>query len=146
MSKREPEFYLIDIFVASNKIFRYVKEIANADKLRWNELVWDGVIRELEIVGEATNNLLKFNLVDKKYRIIVDFRNIIVHGYFGIDEEEVWAIIKDNLPMFLKELKELVKNKNIDVNEVINYAIIENKKLDDVVSFLNNLQEELSNN
>lgn len=144
MSNIEPEFYLIDIFVASNKIFRYVKEIANADKLRWNELVWDGVIRELEIVGEATNNLLKFNLVDKKHRIIVDFRNIIVHGYFGIDEEEVWAIIKDNLPMFLKELKELVKNKNIDVSEVIKYAILENKKLDDVVDFLNSLNDELA--
>ena len=86
MSSRNHSLYIVDIFVAMDKIHRYTNKFDNAQDLLNSELEWDATIRELEILGEATNYLLKSNHIDKKYRRIVDFRNQIIHGYFGIDE------------------------------------------------------------
>lgn len=59
------------------------------------------VEREFEIIGEALSRLNKLNsdieISDK--RRIIDFRNLLIHGYDGIDDVQVWAVIKNNLPM-----------------------------------------------
>ncbi len=92
---RDIDFYIVDIFIANNKINRYTKNFENAEELFWSELEWDATIRELEIVGEATNKLIKYGfLSNDEYRKIVDFRNIIAHGYFGINKEEVWEVVR----------------------------------------------------
>jgi uncharacterized protein with HEPN domain len=94
MSKRKIEFYILDILIAIDKIKRYTKKISNGTELLNDELSWDATIRELEIIGEATKILLNESfLEDKKYRRIVDFRNQINHGYFGIDEDIVWDVM-----------------------------------------------------
>ena len=96
MYKRDESFYLLDIFIAHNKISRYIAKFDNAQDLLWSELEWDATMRELEIIGEATNTLIKLNIIDnKKFRKIVDFRNLLIHGYFGIDENEVWEVLQD---------------------------------------------------
>ena len=96
MSKRDISLYIVDIFIAINKIQRYTQKFSNAQDFKWSELQWDATIRELEIIGEATNNLIKSQILENnKYRKIVDFRNVIIHGYFGIDEDEVWSVVQD---------------------------------------------------
>ncbi len=66
---------------------------------------WDATIRQFEIIGEATGKLLKLGVVSgNDLRFIVDFRNKIVHEYFGIDEEIVFDIIKRGLPRYLDYL------------------------------------------
>ena len=40
---------------------------------------------------------------------INDFRNILAHNYFGIDAEEVWQIIQNDLPLLKTQIKELIK-------------------------------------
>jgi len=57
-------------------------------------------MRELQIIGEATKHLLQAQLIDDTYRIVVDFRNVIVHEYFGIDADEIWDILQNELPTF----------------------------------------------
>lgn len=88
MSKRDPSLYLLDIFIAHNKIERYTD-------------------RELEIIGEATNKLINAGVVSDKNRRIVDFRNEIAHGYFGINAEIVFDVCKNKLPQYINELKHL---------------------------------------
>ena len=69
MSKRDISLYIIDVFIACNKIQRYTKNFSNADDFKWSELEWDATIRELEIIGEATNALIKSEVLEnKKYR------------------------------------------------------------------------------
>ena len=119
---RDYRFYLVDIFIAYDKIKRYTQKFNNANDLLYSELEWDATIREFEIIGEATNFLLQNNFLDSKHRIIVDFRNKIIHGYFGIDEVIVWDVIQNFLPEFMNELQNTIKKKQIDLTDVIESA------------------------
>lgn len=144
MSKRDVEFYFIDIFIAIYKIELYTSKFTNSEDLLHSMLEWDATIRELEIIGEATNSLIKLEaLENKKYRKIVDFRNIIIHGYFGIDEDEVWSVVTDKLVFFHDELKDIIIEKNLFVNDAISCAKYENIKNQKLVDFLDKLKLKL---
>jgi uncharacterized protein with HEPN domain len=116
MSKREPELYLLDILIAYDKILRYTNKFNTGDDLLHSEMEWDATIRELEIIGEATKNLIEENIIGSENRRIVNFRNQIAHGYFGIDADIVLDIIQNKLPIFTKSLKELSLNLEIAIN------------------------------
>ena len=144
MSKRDVEFYFIDIFIAIYKIELYTSRFTNGEDLLHSMLEWDATIRELEIVGEATNSLIKLDVLEnKKYRKIVDFRNAIIHGYFGIDEDEVWSVVTDKLTPFCEELKSIIIEKDIFVNDAIIFAKEENLKNNKLIKYLDKLMIEL---
>jgi len=141
---RDYRLYLIDILIADDKIKRYITNFNNANDLLYSELEWDGVIREFEIIGEATNYLIKSEILNKDYRIIVDFRNKIIHGYFGIDEVIVWDVIKNYLPKFILHIKTFIKEDKINLKDIIIQTkkdYFYNKK---VIEFLDNLEYELN--
>ena len=142
MSKREVEFYIVDIFIACNKIQRYSEKFSSAQEFLHSELEWDAVIRELEIIGEATNQLLKTDTLSKEYRVIVDFRNQINHAYFGIDENVVWEVIQSYLIKFTDELKDVVKTNFIDIREAIEFAKIDNSFSKKTILFLDSFKNE----
>jgi len=142
MSKREVEFYIVDIFIAIDKIDRYTQNILSAEQLLHSELEWDATIRELEIIGEATNSLLKADFLDNSYRVVVDFRNQINHGYFGINENIVWDVIKSYLIEFKEEFIVMIKNKNIVLDEAIACAKEDNKFSKKTIKLLNALHVE----
>jgi len=144
MFKRDVSFYIIDIFIAIDKIDRYTKSFNNAQELLYSELEWDGALRELEIIGEATNYLLKENCLNNDYRRIVDFRNQIIHGYFGIDENIVFEVIKDKLPKYYQDLIKLAKSYP-NISKVIESAKKENIKNQTVLEFLNKLEKNIVN-
>lgn len=143
MSKREIEFYIVDIFIAIDKIKRYSKRFANAQDLLHSDLEWDAIMRELEIVGEATNNLLKSDVLDKEHRIIVDFRNQINHGYFAIDENIVWEVINSYILEFRLELMKIIKDNTINLDDAIECAKEDNNFSKKTLFFLNNFDKEL---
>ena len=116
---RDVTFYIVDIFIAIDKLKRYSKAYNNAIDLLYNEIVWDACIRELEIVGEATKHLLDSGILDKNYRRIVDFRNQISHGYFGINEEIVFDVIKNKIPQYEDDLLNIIKIKELNLQDTI---------------------------
>ena len=71
-----------------------------------------GVERELMIIGEALNQALRSapTLAEKitRSREIINFRNIIVHGYSTIENETVWGILQNDLPRLYKEVQTLL--------------------------------------
>lgn len=139
MSERSVTLYIIDILIAIDKINRYTKSINNAADLLHSEIKWDAVLRELQIIGNAVDKVLKYNLLPKSFRRIVDFRNQIVHGYFGIDKEIVWEVVTEKLSSFKNALFNSVKTNNIDLTEAIESAVKENSFNKNVVEFLKNL-------
>ncbi|MCF7859108.1 MAG: DUF86 domain-containing protein [Candidatus Cloacimonetes bacterium] len=143
MFNRDIGFYFVDIFIAFNKIARYTFRFGDLESFYHSELEWDAKIRELELLGEATKTLLNLNVINNKYIRIVDFRNQISHEYFGIDKEIIWDIVKNKLPEYIDELKEIVKDKNINLAEAIISAIEEKKFNKTVVQFLDKLRKEL---
>ena len=88
MPKRLPEFFIVDMLMSIDVISRYMAKIEDAFEFVENEVVFIIVTRELEILGEATNNFLKDKgigqLAKPTWRQVVDFRNIIqAHGGFA---------------------------------------------------------------
>jgi len=108
MSKRVIELFAIDVLVAMDKIARYHNEHTDAQDFYHDEKSFDATMRELQIIGEATKHLIASEKLTKEYRIIVDFRNLIVHEYFGIDAEEIWDILHHELPTFKTTILELL--------------------------------------
>jgi uncharacterized protein with HEPN domain len=98
MKKRD--VYLKDIQESINKIEMYTHGI-DYDSFCFNEMMFDAVIRNLEVMGEAARNApdeIKTKYPDIPWRQMIGLRNILIHEYFGIDNTIVWQIIKTNLP------------------------------------------------
>jgi uncharacterized protein with HEPN domain len=109
MSKRDPLILLEDIMLGIQKIGRYTSEMDHEAFLR-DELVIDGVARNLEIIGEAARQLPEeFNRVNTQisWTQIAGLRNRIVHDYFGLDLEIIWQIIQHDLPELEKQVRAL---------------------------------------
>ena len=105
--RREYKAYLRDILEAIDKIERYTENM-NFEDFSDNELIQDGVIRNLEIIGEAVKNLpddIKKDYSEVEWRKIAGLRDILIHAYFGVDLEVIWDIVKNKVP----ELKEMVR-------------------------------------
>ena len=107
MSNRIEEIFLFDIYVSILKIQNTAKKFINAQDLKYDYMAWDSVIRDFEIIGEATNILIKKEILSNELRAVVNLRNILIHHYFGIDAEEIWNIIFNDL----LELKEVIESK-----------------------------------
>ena len=100
MSKRSSRLYVQDIRESIDAIFQYVLGLTFtdfcADRMRYS-----AVIREFEIIGEAVVKLsphLTKQFPDVQWQDIKDFRNLLIHEYFGVDLEIVWKVIRDDLP------------------------------------------------
>ena len=144
MFKREGELFLFDIFIAIEKIKDIVKDYTKADDLVFSYRDWDSVIREFEIIGEAMKNCIELNIFeeDKNKRKVIDFRNILIHKYFGIDPEAVLNIAKENISwlekIIIDRINKIEKNKK---NEIIQLLIEENYYLPFIVKKLKQLNE-----
>jgi len=110
MSKRTPKLLLEDIIESAEKILQYTKGISFEEFSKDNKTV-DAVIRNFEIIGEASN-LLPDEIKDKYSEIdwhrIRGFRNRIVHDYFGVDLQIIWKIIFDQIPGLITEISKII--------------------------------------
>jgi uncharacterized protein with HEPN domain len=114
MPKRDLEFFIIDMLVAINTIQRKTKSIETSESLLQNEDAWLSTTRSLEIIGEAMKTVLDCKQLNQEYinpewRDVVDFRNIIIHEYFGLNIELIFDIIKNSINSLEEELILLLK-------------------------------------
>jgi len=70
-------------------------------------------IKQIEIIGEAANHISKrtkelYNEIN--WRRIIALRNILVHKYFGVDENIIWTIITKDLIEFEKQIDKVLKD------------------------------------
>jgi uncharacterized protein with HEPN domain len=99
--------YLQHILDAIDRIEQYVQGLDRAtfDK---TQLVQDGVIRQLMVIGEAVK-LLSDDLRAKHTNIpwssMARMRDRLIHHYFGIDIETVWLTVQDDLPVLKTEIE-----------------------------------------
>lgn len=117
--KREFILYLEDMLQSMERINEYLGDL-DFRKFKINYLVVDAIIRNFEIIGEASKNIP--NDIQKKYpkipwRKMVGLRNLIAHEYFGIDYEMIWEIAKNNLPQNRNDLKIMIEKEKAQGNE-----------------------------
>jgi len=112
MSKRDLKLLLEDMLESALKIKRYTVNI-DFDSFLKDDKTMDAVVRNFEIIGEAANRLppdYRLTNPELEWKRIRGFRNRIVHDYFGIDYEIVWAIIENDLNNLIEQLDFLVKD------------------------------------
>ncbi len=143
MSRRDVSLYVVDILMAVNKLRRYTANFSNAIDFLHSELEWDATIRELQLIGDAINILIKEGVLDQRYRRIVDFRNQIVHAYFGIDAEIVWSVAEKKVPALEQDLLETCRNSSISLKKAIDCAIEENLFNEKLTEYLKRLLIEM---
>ncbi len=114
MSKRSDADYLADILEATERILSYCQGF-NYDAFMKDRIVQDAVVRNFEIIGEASKNISRES--SQKYPQIPwnDFakvRDKLIHHYFGVNLDIVWSIIETSLPQLRKHLTEIL-NKEV---------------------------------
>jgi len=107
----EIQKYLFDIQTSVDSINEYLGDKRDFNEYLSNKLLRRGIERELEIIGEAANRLLKIDSTIKIYNVrkIVDLRNWVIHGYDKIDDVIIWGIISRQLPLLKSQVDELLK-------------------------------------
>ena len=117
MSKlfRVPD-YLAHILGAIERIDRYTKDLDDVAFLN-NELVQDAVIRNIEVIGEASNKIMRtapdFAALHKEipWLVMYTMRNRLSHRYDRVDFEIVWRLIKRDLPDLHTRLRSLMASE-----------------------------------
>lgn len=106
MSERNYRLYLTDILDAGQAAQSYVATL-DFESFRKDRMRYAAVIREFEVIGEAVGKLpeeLKAQYPEVPWREIKDFRNILIHEYFGVDPRIIWNAIHQDLPVLLKAM------------------------------------------
>ena len=110
MSKRNNLLLLTDIIEAINNIEEYLTNL-NADDFYNDKKTKDAVVRNLEIIGEASKQVtddFKLKYPNVEWRETADLRNKIIHDYSGLDYVLLWEIIHLNIPSFKQKILQVI--------------------------------------
>lgn len=110
---RSSKVYLEDIIESIRKIEGYLKNIKSFEQFLKKDLIIDGTIRNLEVIGEAVKNLpreYKEKYSDIEWKKIAGLRDILTHAYFGVDLKIIWDLVKNKLPKLKQDIIEILKN------------------------------------
>ncbi len=109
MSKRPVDLLLDDICEAIDRIEQYISGMS-FDVFSKDRKSVDAVVRNLEIIGEASNRLptdFKNSHSQIQWHKVVGLRHRIVHEYFGIDLQIVWQILQKDLPSLREAISQI---------------------------------------
>jgi uncharacterized protein with HEPN domain len=96
---RDDRLLLGDILDAIERIEKHTSDGRTA--FDSNELVQVWVVYHLQVIGEAVSRLsshIRTSHPEVPWALIVGMRNILVHAYFGVDNEEIWSAVNNDLP------------------------------------------------
>ena len=102
--------YLRHVLDAISRIEEYTHDITYEDFLG-SHLRQDGVIRQIEVIGEATKKVspeLKGEHAEIPWKDIAGMRDKLIHDYFGVDLDAVWDTAKKDIPGLKTELRKLL--------------------------------------
>ena len=74
----------------------------------------DAVVRNITVIGEAANNVPP-SIADKHpeipWKLMRDFRNVVVHRYFGLDLKVIWDTVQVEIPPLVEPLQRLLADR-----------------------------------
>jgi uncharacterized protein with HEPN domain len=109
---RDPILYVSDIILSMERVREYIDGL-DFQQFKWDYKTVDAVIRNFEIIGEATKNVPK-EIKDKYTSIpweeMYRLRNRISHEYFGVDYEIIWDIATRHLPINYEDVKAVLED------------------------------------
>ena len=97
--KKDLRVYLAHILECAQKIERYTAD--GKDRFVSDTMVQDAVLRNLEVIGEATKRLddaYRRAQPQIPWRAVAGLRDVLIHQYEGVDLDRVWNVVVDGLP------------------------------------------------
>lgn len=104
------ETYLHHILDAIEQIEQYVESLDRSAFVE-SELHQDAVMRQLEIIGEASRQLsesFRDNHSSIPWHAIIGMRNRVAHDYLGVDLDVVWDVVNHDLPELRRDVRRLL--------------------------------------
>lgn len=109
---RDDRVRLDDVLEAIKRVERYAKR--GRKVFRTDELIQNWVIHHIQIIGEAAGKLsesFRKAHTEIPWPQIIKMRHVLVHDYFGIDLEEVWAVVERDLPDLKRKVKAILRKR-----------------------------------
>ena len=104
---RSPEQWMEDIRRCCEKILRYTAGMSQ-EVLAEDDLVTDAVLRNIEIIGEATKNLpddVRAKMPEIEWKKIAGMRDWLSHVYHSVDPDIVWEVVETKIPQLLRAIE-----------------------------------------
>ncbi|MGH8628923.1 MAG: HepT-like ribonuclease domain-containing protein [Gammaproteobacteria bacterium] len=101
---------LLDIQEAIERIEKYARQ--GQEAFEQEELIQTWIVHHLQIIGEAARALssdLKDQHPEMPWSKMIGMRNILVHDYFGIDVDVVWAVVERDLPDLKLQIETILR-------------------------------------
>ena len=106
---REWRLYVADMRTFCARVAEYTDGLSR-EEFEKTRLVYDATLRNLELIGEAARNVpdeVRAKAPDVPWRQVVAVRNILIHGYLGIDNDVIWDIVQNEIEKLLRALEKL---------------------------------------
>ncbi|RYM35686.1 DUF86 domain-containing protein [Brumimicrobium glaciale] len=106
--------WLYDIKISIEEIDGFF-ENQNKDFIQYrnNIMLKRAIERNLEIIGEAVNRILKrddsYEDKTSDVKAIIALRNQVIHGYDNISDENIWSILINHLPKLKSDIDDLIQ-------------------------------------
>jgi uncharacterized protein with HEPN domain len=117
MFKRDIKLFIADIDDSIKAIEEFTNDIGY-EYFVGDRKTYSATLREFIVIGEAIAHIpddVKERFPDIEWRLIKDFRNFIIHEYFGVDPEIVWDAVRKELPLLKSAVASLRANMNLDL-------------------------------
>ena len=105
--------YLSHLLDSCRNIIEFTKDI-DFKTFKNKRLIQSAVIRELEIIGEATKNLSSDIINHSKeipWNKLAGMRDKLIHGYFTVDLKEVWITAKKDITILKKSIEKILAKR-----------------------------------
>jgi uncharacterized protein with HEPN domain len=110
---KEDKVYLEHILEAIADIGVFLAEHTESDFYE-QKILQSAVVRQLEVIGEASRQLskeAKRSMKTIEWVSIIGMRNKLIHEYFGVDLQTVWLVVAEELPILKKEVKRYLEER-----------------------------------
>jgi len=104
--------WLQDMLASARNALRYVSGMTEEQFLA-DEKTQDSVVRRLEVIGEAANNVTgetRSRLPEVPWKMVIAQRHVAVHHYRKLDFSRIWATVRDDLPPLIEQLDAFLRD------------------------------------
>jgi len=96
---REWRIYVSDMLACCDRVISYTDGVSR-ETFDERGMIFDATVRNLELLGEAANQLpeaVRARAPEIEWRKLIGLRNILIHSYFGVDEDILWDLVQNKV-------------------------------------------------